>query len=66
MPDAEFAVGHARLDIEGAVGAVGVVQLRQQTIVRALGEAALLVNQRENTKLALDEIQTLAVVNPSA
>ncbi len=64
MTDAEFAVGNAGLDIEGAVTRVGIVELGQQTLVCALGEATLFVDEREDTELALDEIEALAVVNP--
>jgi hypothetical protein len=43
---------------------VGLVELDQEGGIGTLGEAGLFVEQRQDAKLALNEIQALGVVNP--
>ena len=40
------------------------MELRQQRAVSTLRKATLLVQQREDSKLALNEVETFSIVNP--
>jgi len=61
--DAKILVDNARLHVVG-VGAVRGMPLAQQALVRALGKARLLVQQRKQAEFALHEVEALAIVNP--
>ena len=48
VPDAKLGVVHFRFDVEG-VSLVCVMQLLQQTLVRALWKSTLLIQEIKNT-----------------
>jgi VIT1/CCC1 family predicted Fe2+/Mn2+ transporter len=63
VANAKLAVGHTRLDVEGR-GVCVAMQFDEQALVSALGEAALLIQQRKDAELALHKVEALGVVDP--
>lgn len=57
MLDAKLCIVYFRLDVKG-IGLVCVVELLQETLVSALGETTLLVEQVKDTKFLKIGINT--------
>lgn len=56
MLDAKLCIVYFRLDVKG-IGLVCVVELLQETLVSALGETTLLVEQVKDTKFLKNRYQ---------